>query len=416
MEDTEENEKYIRVGTNYYKIVQIPDLNGNKNETMLSWNKETINNDHGKEFLSKIPKYDGFTCIPSHLNYQKTIGKFYNLYHPLPIQVFSGSVDEIDFSEKIINTIYFLRHIFGEQIELGLDYLKIILEKPSQILPILCLVSKEKSTGKTSFLKWLKIIFGSNMTYSNASSFLSQFNSDTAGKIIVASEEVLFDRMEQTEKLKFLSTTDRDKLEHKGKDRQEIFSFSKYILCSNNETSFVITDDKEIRFWVRKINTIQHEDVHLLKKLENEVPYFLRFLITRPYHTECKTRMWFTPGQIRTKALDKLLQRNNNKLEAKLIETLHELFDEVEIDEINGTPQDFLNLINRLFRGLYYSRNDVRKILKNLWNLEPQKNTLAYIRYDVEYNGRFCENNAVGRYFTIKKEFVNQKFDEFDED
>ena len=88
MEVTEENEKYIRVGTNYYKIVLIPDLNGNKNETMLLWNKDTINSDHNKSFLNNIPKYDGFVCIPSHLNYQKTIGKFYNLYHPLPIKIF----------------------------------------------------------------------------------------------------------------------------------------------------------------------------------------------------------------------------------------------------------------------------------------------------------------------------------------
>jgi len=47
-----------------------------------------------------------------------------------------------------------VKHIFGDQIELGLDYLQLLYQKPVQILPIVCLVSKERSTGKTTFPKW----------------------------------------------------------------------------------------------------------------------------------------------------------------------------------------------------------------------------------------------------------------------
>ena len=76
--------------------------------------------------------------------------------------------------------------------------IKIIYEQPSQILPILCLVSKERGTGKSTFIKWLKAIFGQNMTYIKGDSFSSQFNADWVSKVIVAVDEVFFDKKEIT--------------------------------------------------------------------------------------------------------------------------------------------------------------------------------------------------------------------------
>ena len=58
---------YIRVGTSYYKKVQAPTIAGHFNEILVSWSIETIRQDHGKSYLSKISKYDGFTCIPNHI-------------------------------------------------------------------------------------------------------------------------------------------------------------------------------------------------------------------------------------------------------------------------------------------------------------------------------------------------------------
>ena len=60
-----------------------------------------------------------------------------------------------------------------------------------------------------------------------------------------------FDRKEITERLKYLSTTNKDKLENKGKDREEIDFFGKFILCSNNEDNFIQIDENEIRKTIR---------------------------------------------------------------------------------------------------------------------------------------------------------------------
>ena len=397
---------YIRVGTTYYKIIERPQIFGGKITSLVKWSRETIIQDHGKKYIYEIPKYDGFCCIPNHLKYQKTIENFYNIYNEIPYQPSISVVlsDEIPFS------ISFMQHIFGNQVDLGLDYLKILLENPTQSLPVLCLVSKERATGKTTFLKWLKEIFGRNMTYIKGDSFNSQFNSDWASMLIIAIDEVFFDRKEITERLKYLSTTNKDKLENKGKDREEIDFFGKFILCSNNEDNFIQIDENEIRFWVLKINPIKSENTEFLQNLITEIPLFLSFLIHRKFHSEKKSRMWFAPEEIKTKALQKLILKNSNKLEYKMIELLYEFFESTEETEIKAVPQDILNMLNRIFRQLYYSRNDVRNVLKEKWNLEPQKNGLTYTRYDIDYSGNFYKSNSVGRYFNISKDFILEKY------
>ena len=397
---------YLRVGTTYYKTIEKPTISGDKLQILTKWSRETIIHDHEKKYLSKIPKYDGFCCIPEHINYRKFIDGFYNLYNEIPFQPASGEIQK----ENIPFSINFMSHIFGEQLEFGLDYIKILLLYPTQILPILCLVSKERSTRKTTFIKWMKEVFGLNMTYIKGDSFGSQFNSDWASMLLVAIDEVFFDKKEITERLKYLSTTNKDKIEAKGKDREEAEFFAKFILCSNNEDNFIQIDENEIRFWIRKINPIKQENIEFLKNLITEIPQFLKFLKDRKFSTQKFTRMWFTPAQIRTKALQKLVFKNANKLELKIIELLYEFFESNEEQEINVVPQDILSMVNRMFRPTYWTRNDVRNVLKDSWKLEPQKNGLTYIRYDIDFSGNFYQNNAVGRFFSIKKDFILQKF------
>ena len=397
---------YLRVGTTYYKTIEKPTISGDKLQILTKWSRETIIHDHEKKYLGKIPKYDGFCCIPEHINYRKFIDGFYNLYNEIPFQ---PAKDEIQ-KENIPFSINFMSHIFGEQLEFGLDYIKILLLYPTQILPILCLVSKERSTRKTTFIKWMKEVFGLNMTYIKGDSFGSQFNSDWASMLLVAIDEVFFDKKEITERLKYLSTTNKDKIEAKGKDREEAEFFAKFILCSNNEDNFIQIDENEIRFWIRKINPIKQENTEFLKYLITEIPQFLKFLKDRKFSTQKFTRMWFTPAQIRTKALQKLVFKNANKLELKIIELLYEFFESNEEQEINVVPQDILSMVNRMFRPTYWTRNDVRNVLKDSWKLEPQKNGLTYIRYDIDFSGNFYQNNAVGRFFSIKKDFILQKF------
>lgn len=107
--------------------------------------------DYGKSYLACIPKYDGFCTVPDHTNYRREIDGFLNRYEPIPFQPADGI---------FLHIHDFLAHIFGEQVELGYDYLQLLYLRPLQRLPVLLLVSDERNTGKTTFLNLLKSIFG----------------------------------------------------------------------------------------------------------------------------------------------------------------------------------------------------------------------------------------------------------------
>lgn len=392
---------YIRVGTSYYKTVAMPTIAGNFNEVLIPWNIETLRQDHGKGFVGSIKKYEGFTCIPSHLDFKQVHHGFYNTYAPLSHSPLMGKVD---FS------LQFLKHIFGDHFDLGLDYIQLLYSKPIQMLPILCLVSKERVTGKTTFLKWLKAIFESNLTYLTNDSFSSQFNSDWANKLLICIDEVLFNKEELTERIKYLSTTDFNKLEAKGKDKREMEFFGKFILCSNNEDNFIKIDSEETRFWVLKVPSLKKEETHFLEHLKAEIPALIYYLEHRELATSHKTRMWFSPEQIRTDALENLMQNNRNRVERELASVILDAMETFELEEVAICPLDALQVLNRT--RIKTDLTQLRKILKKDWNLSNQTNSLKYQKMFVWQDGGLGMIDAKGRYYTVKKSFLLQQFRE----
>lgn len=392
---------YIRVGTCYYKIVQMPTITGSFNETLVPWNIETLRNDHGKAFIGTIKRYDGFTCLPGHKDFKQECYGFYNTYSALP---------HIPKKGKIEISLRFVQHIFGNQVELGLDYLQLLYLKPLQMLPILCLVSKERVTGKTTFLKWLKAIFDNNLTYLTNDNFSSHFNADWANKLLICIDEVFFNKEELTERIKYLSTTDFNKLEAKGKDKREVEFFSKFILCSNNEDNFIKIDKEETRFWVLKVPCLKKEETHFLEDLKAEIPAFLEFLENRTLTTRNKTRMWFKPEQLCTDALANLMQYNRNRVEKELANIILSLMETHEIEEVDLCPMDALYVLNRT--RIKTDLTQLRQILKKDWKLSNQENSKNYQKMIMWLEGGMGFTAAKGRYYTITKSFLLQHFGE----
>lgn len=393
--------QYIRVGIDYYKETTIP-MTGEDIKVLRKWNKQTIVDDFGKDVLAKIEKFDGFCFIPAHNNFEKIINGFYNKYEPISYQLNAqGSWDKI---KKL------LQHIYNEQYEIGLDYLTILWQKPTQVLPIFCLVSEERNTGKTTFLNLLKAVFEGNMTLNTNEDFRSRFNSDWAGKLIVAIDEVLLDKKEDRERIKNLSTAKYYKAESKGKDKEEVEFFGKFILCSNNEENFVRIDSNEIRYWVRKVPTLGNSiDPNLLDELIKEVPAFAYFLNTREIATKKTTRMWFTKEQIHTEALDVLIFGNRTSLEKELEEMLKDEFANFEVESLCYTTKNLVEMLRS--RGAISSINYIATILKTKYNLECKNSTYKWYRSEI-YNASSSTldgfTNEKGRYYTFERsKFAN---------
>ncbi len=399
--------EYVRIGTTYYKTVRKPLASGDVVEFLVPWSTECIKQDHGKHFLSSVPRFDGFCLVPNHLEYKREIENFYNRYHPFlhpPIQGYPTKI------------LVFLNHVFGEQLNIGLDYLKILLMHPMQILPILCLVSTERNTGKTTFLNFLKALFGDNMTINSNEDFRSNFNAEWANKLIIGVDETFLDRKEDSERIKSLSTSRYYKVEAKGQDRQEIEFFGKFILCSNNEDNFILIDPGEIRYWIRRLPVLQQENKNLLAQLKQEIAFFIHYLIERPFTTQPVTRMWFRPEQIVTSALKRVKKYNRNKLEVEMAQILLTIVDQKELREICFSLSDMQEWLQKKgFRG--YDTNSIRKVLQETWELTPSENSNSYIQYRLSSDGSIYEYNYKGRYYKLSQNEVlkHHYSDDFDD-
>ena len=361
------------------------------------WNNETLRQDYGKHYLATVPKYDGFCTVPEHVSYQPVIGKFLNLYEPIDHKPMEGDFPSIR---------SLVEHIFGEQYELGMDYLQLLYLQPIQKLPILLLVSEERNTGKSTFLNFLKALFQNNVTFNTNEDFRSQFNSDWAGKLLIVVDEVLLSRREDSERLKNLSTTFSYKVEAKGKDRDEIAFFAKFVLCSNNEYLPVIIDAGETRYWVRRIDRLQSDDTDFLQKLKAEIPAFLYHLQHRSLSTEKKSRMWFAPSLLHTEALQRIIRSNRNRLEIEMHELILDIMDRVGMDTFSFCPDDILVLLAN--SHVKVEKYQVRRVLQERWKLKPAHNTLTYTTYQVDYTRecRYAPKRTTGRFYTVAREFL----------
>jgi hypothetical protein len=388
---------YIRVGTEYYKFVEQVLFSGDITIKLKIWKYSTIKQDELPELIRDIPKYDDFTIVPDHLNYNQVINNLYNRYEPFEHTPVPGNCEK---------TLTFIRHIFGEQFELGLDYLKILLEKPVQHLPVLCLVSTERNTGKTTFLNWLKAVFKGNMTLNTNEDFRSRFNVDWANKLIIGIEEVLLEKKEDSERIKNLSTAKIYKAEAKGVDKVEIPFFGKFILCSNNTDNFIKIDSGETRYWIRDVPPLQNDNINLLKEMIQEIPAFLNYLINRKYSTSNRSRMWFTPDQIRTEALVKVIRGNQTSLEKELREIIKETMLNYDLEEIHFTATDLFDLVKNSIRT---SRNHVTETIRNRFNLKNIPKPSTYKSYHMTMNPQDDSEmvsyiTKKGRYYTFSRD------------
>ena len=296
--------EYVRVGVNYYHVVN-EEFNGYTETSLSLWKSTLIKDDYGKKFLGQVPKFDGFANIPEndperyrrviHAKKNDITSSLYNLYAPILHHPQDGEWKTIN---KLIHHIFDYKNIAGVPMyEMALDYIQLLYTRPAQHLPILCLVSQEQATGKSTFLKFLKSIFTENMALLDSARLSGNFNSHWAGKLIVATDEAFLDteKKELANRLKMIATNDVIPMEGKGRDSVQVANFAKLIMCSNDEKNFAKIEAEDTRYWVVKVATIPKEerDTHMDDKLLAEIPAFLYFLKNRPMYYKEATRLWF---------------------------------------------------------------------------------------------------------------------------
>jgi hypothetical protein len=396
---------YFRVGDHYYEKLFVPNKNGILEYQYHRRLNGTIISDHGKEFIKHIPKYKAFCAKPDHVNYQEVIDNCFNRYKPFEHE---SSTETSDCPE----TMFFLKHIFAEQIEYGLDYIQLLYQQPTQMLPILCLVSKENKTGKSTMVDFLKTIFTGNMAIIGNDDLESDFNAGWADKLIVGCNESFLDKKKTIEKIKALSTGNKIVLNQKGVDHVEIDCFLKFIFCSNNEDNFIIASEHDTRYWVRRIPTFETERTDLLQLMVDEIPAFLSFLNKRTLFTKKESRMWFREDLLKTDALKKLIEGNKSTAEREIFSFMRSMM----LEQGFYTLEYKLSyVVKEILRGRYES-SYVERILKEKIKVETCKTSKRF-KYPVivkvsdgkAYHEEIVLNSDNGKPYTFRADMFLTK-------
>ncbi len=354
---------YFRVGDDYYKFVKIPNKHNQLERTFKGRRKSTITDDHGKLFPKHIPKYEAFCNVPSHVNFQQVSNNCFNTYNPMDYE----PLEEECTSEDCPTILALINHIFGNNIihfthpntkaksdistiDLALDYFQILYQRPTEKLPILCLVSKENNTGKTTLGNFIKAMFGANAAIVGNADLAGDFNAHWSTKLVVICDETKIDKQVVVEKIKSLSTGDRITVNAKGRDQTEIDCFIKFILITNNEENFINIKEEDTRYWVIKVPIIKQENTAILSMMIDEIPAFMSFLNRRKLVTEKLNRMWFHPSLLKTEALKKVIVNNVSTLQKELVERLRDMFFDFGVQEIYLTRQE---IYDEFFRKKY---------------------------------------------------------------
>jgi len=298
-----------------------------------------------------------------------------------------------------------MRHIFGEQFDLGLKYEKVLYRHPKQALPILTLISQLRGTGKSTFVDWQNQIFGNNMVVITPQDIGSGFNSSYATKNIIAIEESRFESIQATEKLKALATQKKILVNGKYVPEYSVPFFGKLIITSNDEHKFSKVDMDEIRYWIRLVPEIKDglANHNILEDLNKEIPYFLWYLSNMVEDIDLsQSRQVFTTDQLETKALKNVKNESKPELQKEI---------EMLIDEwcVNNKDVPVLHFTSGDIKERFFlhdsrtGRAYVHKVLRFNMGLEVTEP----IRYKL-----FLDTNGatkVGRCFIIENPYALNK-------
>lgn len=390
-------ENFFRIGTDWMKKIRVPNKYGDVDEKIVPFSISEINRDyppnkfHG--FVNKIKKYDAYCNEPDWSpKYSREHSGCYNLANPIVHYPSSG---------EFKNTIEFLSHIFsagdhlkivdsstealpeeylikekdsedfgsyckiyplteklhivekgrlGDPFVVGLDWLTIFHRNPKHMLPVPILVSKEQGTGKSTFFKWLKSIYGSNAAILNNEQFKMRFNAHYITKSLIVIDEGFLDvdKKAEKERLKQMVTSDTAYVEHKGVNLQEFPYYGKVLMGSNDADSVMKLDDEENRWFVVKVDPIKgkDKDPDLEAKLRSEIPAWLHFLERRRVVHPREDRLWFKEKYFITDQFREIVKNTKTRIEKNIDDLIKDFFVTYRVSELKLSQKTLVEMIN----------------------------------------------------------------------
>jgi hypothetical protein len=411
------------IGDEFFMDIIEPSARGDQ-RILKKYKKDTLKEKYGRDFIKYLKHFSGFCNVPNHFNYEQILerdgNQFYNRYFHFRHAPEEGEIDVIiDFFKHIFGEEECTHGITGEKIpryELGLDYVQLMLIKPTQVLPIICLYSAENNTGKSTFGEIIQYIFQDNCVQIGNADLQSDFNEPYADKLLAICEETLLERKRDAERVKALSTAKSVLVNPKGVGQYTIDFFCKFWFFSNNIRMVYLTKH-DIRYWVIQVGKPKKDNPHLLAQMKEQVPAFLHFLKNREMKAKDESRMWFHPSLLRTEALDNIVEVNEPADASDMRESLREWF--LEMPDLKEIEMPMKNIKEEFFPGKDKSTRWLNEILKDYLGVEQAKKHNGktifkrgeYTRSEYDYSSDEFINRTTtwrGRPYVFRREyFVN---------
>ncbi len=365
------------IGDDFYQNIDVPVPNKDGHLTqkeLRAVRKGTLQDLYGRDFVRFLvdKHYMGFCNIPNHFDYSFEIetvsGKFYNKYFPFEHTPMAGKCDVI---------IDFVKHIFGDQWEMGLDYMQLLLLKPMQKLPVIILYSPENNTGKSKFGELLAQIFKNNTVFINNDDLKSEFGLERfVDKLVAVCEETLLQRKADSERVKFITTAEEAVgINPKGMSFYTLHTYVKMIFTSNN-LRMIYASEHDERFWIIRVPPPQKIDPDLMEKMKVEIPAFVHFLQNRKLSTERKSRMWFDKDLIKTDILEEVVKVNEHTDLQEIRSKLEDYF--IDFQNENDLILSTKDIIEELMPGK--SRAWMEEVLGRMGVERYQVNEMSVVK------------------------------------
>lgn len=415
---------FIRIGVDYFKHVAVINAKNGYEIVLKKWQIGEITRDYVnngvKDMFNQIQKYDAFCNIPNNTeDYKRVysinfddgkISKNYNLYEPFTIEGKEGSLD---------NTLKYLLHLTGNEnvnyeLKLGdkftilLDYLTILFQKPTHILPVLVLVSEEQQTGKTTLFDLLKEIYKTNAVILSDDEFKMSFNAHYSTKFLLMVDESSTDKKRDKERIKKLATSKKIFVQYKGADLFEIDYYGKLMIAGNDENDLLPLVKEDVRFFVLKVPILNIVDAYFIDKLINEIPAFIHFLKHRTIFHPKESRAWFKDKYIITEQALKIIEYTKPIIEKDIEECVKNYFEDYQVNEFNCDIETLTELINS--KAKYkHATQEIRKKLKDRYKLEPIEKPMKFQIYTGFINDSYGDEVApiikrkTGRYYIFNR-------------
>lgn len=192
-------------------------------------------------------------------------------------------------------TLSFLKHIFGDYYELGLDYIQLLITRPEEALPLLLLFSEENQTGKSTFLFFLKHLFGPDMEIVSHRDLLGGFVPEWQHKSIIGCEETTVADNRVLTNMRKMSFGRQIVVNQPGQEVCYPSVSLRFVLCSNDAESTRELMEKETQIFFVEVPTIPClKSYDLSDRLFDESKDFLEMLGSRKLSVpEKEGRFWF---------------------------------------------------------------------------------------------------------------------------